>query len=372
VPLGVFLSGGIDSSTIAYYAQKNSNQKIKTFSIGFEDKSFDESDYANQVAKFLNTEHYHQNFTPNDLLNSINQIAKINDEPFADASIIPTYLLSKFTRNSVTVALSGDGGDELLAGYPTFQAMKFARMYRYLPKLLRETIKRTVNILPISHDNFSFDFKVKKTLSGYEYPLEIQNQIWLGAFNPQENKNIFSSEISNQINFNQSFSETNEFVEQAKKKSLENRIIYLYLKQYLSDDILTKADRASMFASLEVRAPFMDYRLVEFLNSLPYNLKLKGWKTKYALKELMKDKLPRNIINRPKKGFGVPVAKWINNELKDFTLDLLNESDIRKQGIFNYLEIKKILDEHLNKKADHRKKLWTVLMFQQWYQQWYK
>jgi len=247
VPLGIFLSGGIDSSTIAYYAQKNSNQKIKTFSIGFEDKSFDESDYANQVAKFLKTEHYHQNFTSNDLLNSINQIAKINDEPFADASIIPTYLLSKFTRESVTVALSGDGGDELLAGYPTFQALKFAKAYHRIPNLFRKVIRKAANLLPVSHDNFSFDFKVKKTLSGYEYPLEIQNQIWLGAFTPQENKNIFSSEISNQIDFNQSFSETNQFIEQTKKESLENRIIYLYLKQYLSDDILTKADRASMF-----------------------------------------------------------------------------------------------------------------------------
>jgi len=368
VPLGIFLSGGIDSSTIAYYAQKNSNQKIKTFSIGFEDKSFDESNYANQVAKFLNTEHYHQNCSPVDLLDLIDDIAEINDEPLADASIIPTYLLSKFTRKNVTVALGGDGGDELLAGYPTFQALRFAKSYRYLPRLFREAIKRTANLLPVSHDNFSFDFKLKKTLSGYDYPLEIQNQIWLGAFTPQENQNLFLPEIA--INFDQSFSETNQFIEQTKKESLDNRMIYLYLKQYLSDDILVKADRASMFASLEARAPFMDYRLVEFINSLPYNLKLNGWTTKYALKQLMKDKLPKNIINRPKKGFGLPVAKWITNELKDFTFNLLNEQTIKKQGIFNYLEIKKILDEHLNKKADYRKKLWTLLMFQQWYQQW--
>ena len=371
VPLGIFLSGGIDSSTIAYYAQKNSLKKIKTFSIGFEDKSFDESNYANQVAKFLDTEHYHQNCSPVDLLDLIDDIAEINDEPFADASIIPTYLLSKFTRQKVTVALGGDGGDELLAGYPTFQAAKFAKIYRYLPKSIRNAFQKTANLLPISHNNFSFDFKVKKTLSGYEYPLEIQNQIWLGAFTPQENKNIFSSEISNQINFNQSFSEISQFIEQTKNELLENRIIYLYLKQYLADDILIKADKASMAVSLEVRAPFMDYRLVEFINSLPYNLKLKGWTTKYALKELMKDKLPRNIVNRSKKGFGVPVAKWINNELKDFTFDLLNEQTIKKQGIFNYSEVKKILSEHLNKKADHRKKLWTLLMFQQWYRKWY-
>jgi len=215
------------------------------------------------------------------------------------------------------------------------------------------------------------DFKLKKILSGYEYPLEIQNQVWLGSFTSQENQGLFSQEIANQIEFNQSFSELDQFVEKNKGQPLENRLIYLYLKQYLSDDILTKADRASMFASLEVRAPFLDHRLVEFINSLPYNLKLKGLTTKYVLKQLMKDKLPDNIISRPKKGFGVPVAKWINNELKDFTFDLLNKRDIEKQDIFSYPEIKKMLNEHMDKKVDHRKKIWTLLMFQGWYRRWY-
>jgi len=371
VPLGIFLSGGIDSSTISYFAQKNSPQKIKTFSIGFTDKSFDESSYAAQVAKHLNTEHYHQECGPRDLLDLIDDVFQINDEPFADASIIPTYLLSKFTRQNVTVALGGDGGDELMAGYPTFQALKFAKIYRYFPRAFRKLIFKTVGLLPASFDNFSLDFRIKKTLSGYEYPLEIQNQIWLGSFTSQENQGLFSQEIANQIEFNQSFSELDQFVEKNKGQPLENRLIYLYLKQYLSDDILTKADRASMFASLEVRAPFLDHRLVEFINSLPYNLKLKGLTTKYVLKQLMKDKLPDNIISRPKKGFGVPVAKWINNELKDFTFDLLNKRDIEKQDIFSYPEIKKMLNEHMDKKVDHRKKIWTLLMFQGWYRRWY-
>ena len=371
VPLGVFLSGGIDSSAIVYYAQKNSSQKIKTFSIGFTDKSFDESNYANQVARFLKTEHYHQNCSPADLLGLIDDIAEINDEPLADASIIPTYLLSKFTRQKVTVALAGDGGDELLAGYPTFQAMKFAKIYRYLPRTVRNIFQKTANLLPVSFDNFSLDFNIKKILSGYDYSPEIQNQIWLGDINLQQSQKLFSSTIANQINFNKSFSELDQFIEDINDQSLENRIIYLYLKQYLSDCILTKTDRASMFASLEVRAPFMDYRLVEFINSLPYDLKLKGLKSKYVLKKLMKGKLPDNIINRSKKGFGIPVAKWITHELKDFTFDLLSESSIKKQGIFDYSEIKKLLDEHLSKKVNHRIKLWTLLMFQQWYRKWY-
>jgi len=370
VPLGIFLSGGIDSSTIAYFAQKNSLQKIKTFSIGFTDKSFDESAYAEQAAKFLGTEHEHQTCAPTDLLNSIDDIAKINDEPLADASIVPTYLLSKFTRQKVTVALGGDGGDELLAGYSTFLALKFAKLFRYLPRAIRKIIQKTANCLPVSFDNFSLDFKIKKILSGYDYSPEIQNQIWLGSFTPKENQKLFLPEIAEQINFKQSFSEINQFVDKNRNESLENRLIYLYLKQYLSDDILVKADRASMFASLEVRAPFLDYRLVEYINSLPYNLKLRGWTTKYILKQIMKDKLPANIINRPKKGFGLPVAKWITKELKDFTLDLLNEQSIKKQGIFNYQEIKKLLEDHLTKKADHRKKIWTLIVFQMWQEKW--
>ena len=371
VPLGVFLSGGIDSSAITYFAQKNSSNRIKTFSIGFTDKSFDESAYAAQVAKFLNTEHYHQNCTPTDLLNSIDDIGQINDEPFADASVIPTYLLSKFTRQKVTVALGGDGGDELLAGYPTFQALKFAKLFRVLPKITRKTIQKAVDYWPASFDNFSLDFRIKKLLSGYDYSPEVQNQIWLGSFTPLQNQKLFLSDIANQIDFNQSFSKLNQFVEEVKDQSLGHRLIYLYLKQYLTDDILVKTDRASMFTSLEVRAPFLDYRLVEFVNSLPYHLKLKGWQTKYLLKQVMKDKLPDNIINRPKKGFGLPIAKWVTNELKDFTFDLLNEKDIKKQGIFNYPEIKNILNEHMDKKVDHRKKIWTLLMFQQWYKQYY-
>lgn len=370
VPLGVFLSGGIDSSTIAYYAQKSSSEKIKTFSIGFKDKTFDESNYAKQVADFLKTEHYHHNFSANDLLDSIEEIAQINDEPFADASIVPTYLLSKFAREKVTVALAGDGGDELMAGYSTFQALKIVKIYRFLPNFTKKTFKDLADLLPVSFGYFSFDFKLKKLLSGYEYPLEIQNQIWQGSFSPKENRNLFLPEISSQLSFDDSFFEIDKLLNNLEEESLENRITYLYLKQYLANDILVKADKASMFASLELRAPFLDYQLVEFINSLPYHLKLRGFTTKYLLKQLMKNKLPRNIVYRRKKGFGVPIAQWINKELKDLTFDLLNKENIQKQGIFNYLTIKKILDEHLSKKVDHRKKIWTLLMFQQWYRKW--
>jgi len=370
VPLGVFLSGGIDSSTITYYASRNSSQKVKTFSIGFDDKSFDESNYAKQVANIFKTDHHHLNCSADDLLGAMSDIAKINDEPFADASIFPTHLLSKFTRNNVTVALGGDGGDELLAGYPTFQALKLAKSIRHLPLSTITVLQKIINLIPVSYNNFSFDFKLKRLISGYEYKTEIQNQIWLGSFNTQENKNLISSGVLSSIDFNKSFFELEKLLDKIKDQPLENRLIYLYLKQYLADDILVKADRASMYNSLEVRAPFLDYRLVDFINSLPYELKLKGFTTKYLLKELMKGKLPDNIINRSKKGFGVPVANWLNSELKDFTDDLLSPDYIRNQGIFNSTYINQILVEHRNKKADHRKKIWTLLMFQVWYNNW--
>jgi asparagine synthase (glutamine-hydrolysing) len=371
VPLGIFLSGGLDSSTIAYFAQKNSDEKIKTFSIGFSDKSFDETGYSQQVADFLHTDHYHRNCTPEDLLAAVPAIAQINDEPLADASVIPTHLLSNFTRQEVTVALSGDGGDELLAGYPTFLAMKLAGYFRATPKFSRDFLKLLADFLPVSFDNFSFDFKLKRLLSGYEFIPEIQNQIWLGSFTWREQQKLFFSEIRPKITADAIWSELNNLLSKIQGQPLGNRLTYLYLKQYLADDILVKADRASMFNSLEVRAPFLDYQLVDFLNSVPYQLKLKGFTGKYLLKELMKDKLPADIVYRPKKGFGIPVAKWLNQELKSWTDELLDSQFIKKQGIFNSEYVKQILTEHRSHRVDQRKKLWTLLIFQTWYRHWF-
>jgi asparagine synthase (glutamine-hydrolysing) len=372
VPLGVFLSGGIDSTSIAYYAQKNSSEKIKTFSIGFTDKSFDESKYARQAAKFLRSDHYEKILEPKDCLDLIPQVNSFLDEPLADASIIPTYLLSKFTREKVTVALSGDGGDELLMGYPTFQAHQLGRFYQYLPDFLKKgIISPLVNRLPASLNNISFDFKLKKFISGYDYPPEIRNQIWLGSFTPADFEKIFSPQVYQMIKSANHFDDIENYLELIKKEPLENRLIYLYLKNYLQDDILVKTDRASMANSLEARAPFLDYNLVEFVNSLPSQYKLRGWQTKYIFKKLLKDKIPKNIVYRPKKGFGMPVAKWIRNELKDFTLSLFEEKKIKEQGIFNYSYLNQLLKEHFSGRRDNRKLLWTLMIFQMWQERWF-
>jgi asparagine synthase (glutamine-hydrolysing) len=363
VPLGVFLSGGIDSSSVvAMMAELMPPDRIKTFAIGFEEKSFDESAHARRVAGFFGTDHREQILQSKTLLDMLPEVAAFLDEPLADASIIPTYLLSKFTRQHVTVALGGDGGDELFAGYPTFQAHRVAAFYK-IPRVLHERVIRPLaECLPVSSDNFSFDFKVKRFLRGMGLRPEIRDQFWMGAFTPAEQQALLQGPATE-------IDEYEDVVEAEKNCASINsmeRLIYLYCKFYLQDCILTKVDRASMACSLEARAPFLDYTFVEFANAIPFHLKLKGLTGKYILKKAMQGKLPPEILGRGKKGFGIPVAKWFQNDLRELLLDLLSESRLRRQGLFNPAEVTRLVDEHLRGTRDNRKQLWTLLIFQLW------
>ncbi len=375
VPLGILLSGGIDSSTVAYYAQKNSIKKIRTFFISFTDKTYDESQYSEQVAKFLGTEHYSQVLKPEQALELIPEIYRLLDEPMADPSLIPTYLLSKITRQQVTVALGGDGGDELFAGYDPQIAHKIVKYYEFLPEFLRRSINKTliqaVSLLKVSYSNLSFDFRLKKLLAGLDYPVHLRHQVWLGAFPPTARENLFTAEAKNNFEANRLFEDLEKHWARFPEESTENKLLYLDFKQYLQDDILTKVDRASMYNSLEVRAPFLDYQLVDFVCSLPFEYKFRNWERKYLLKKLMVDKLPKEVIYRKKKGFGIPLAKWINKELKEATLELLNKSSIERQGIFDHVYIQGLLDEHFNGRRDNKKLLWALMVFQMWYQNYY-
>jgi asparagine synthase (glutamine-hydrolysing) len=372
-PLGVFLSGGLDSSAIAYYAQKNTAEKIKTFSIAFNEDSFDESKYARKVARFLKSDHYEERLNSKKVLELIPQIADLLDEPMADSSIIPTYLLSKFTKKYVKVALGGDGGDELFCGYDTFVAHKVADVYEKIPLLLRKKIiEKIIKILPVSFKNISFDFKAKRFIDGFYGEKKYRDQRWMGAFNNEQMKLLFSKGFQEQAEINNIFDDIDNYNSRHHIDDFFNQLIYLYLKMYMMDDILVKVDRASMFASLETRSPFLDYKLVEYIYSLPNNLKLKGLKTKYILKKLMEGKLPNDIIYRKKKGFGTPIAMWLSAELKPLVLDLLSRQRIERQGIFNYEYINNILNSHFSKKADNRKQIWALLVFQLWWDKWYK
>lgn len=373
VPLGIFLSGGIDSSIIAYYAQKNSTSKIKTFSIGFKESSFDESFYARRVAKYLGTEHSEEILDSRDSLELIPQIAELLDEPMADSSIIPTYLLSKFTAKNVTVALGGDGGDELFCGYDTFVAHRIADFYEKVPSLIREKVfSKIVNSLPTSFNNISLDFKLKKFFSGFLEDKMYRNQVWLGSFDRNERAELFTNEKWEEIKNCNEFEDIDNYLNTFDGDDENNQLIYLYLRMYMMDQVLVKVDRASMYNSLEVRTPLLDYRLVDYVNSLPYHMKIRGLTTKYILKKTMEGKLPNEIIYRKKKGFGVPVAEWLLKELKPMVLELLCEEKIRKQGLFNYQYINKILQEHFSRKKDNRKRIWALIVFQFWYEKWFE
>ena len=317
------------------------------------------------AAKFLNTEHHSAKFGARELLDALPQITELMDEPLADGSLLPTYLLSKWTRKHVTVALGGDGGDELFAGYPTFQAHKLVGVYNKMPSPFRKLFKRAVLLLPTSYNNISLDFKLKKFLADTESEICHRNQIWLGSFTPDMQNDFFLQKSLGNI-----WEELENHLLNIKEESPENQLLYMYQKQYLRDQVLVKVDRASMMNSLEVRAPLLDYTLVDFVNSMPYNMKIKGWTTKYIFKRLMADKLPKKIVYRAKKGFGMPIGKWLRDELKEMATDYLSEARIKQGGLFSYPYVKKLLDDHFFGRADNRKYLWTLLCFEMWREKW--
>jgi len=368
VPIGSFLSGGIDSSTISYFMARSHPDKIKTFSIVFDDPSFDESRYFRMISGGLGTDHHERVMTSKDLLNAIPAVFNFLDEPLGDASIVPTYLLSGFTKENVTVALSGDGGDELFAGYPTYIAHNIARYYkRFIPEILhKRVILPLVRAIPVSFDNISFDFKLKRFMEFALLPPHLRNVFWLGSFVPDEIRDLLQDDYTNW-----DFIEKQAIIpemEHCPHETEKMQIADFHL--YLPEDILTKVDRASMACSLEVRIPFLDPRIIEFVWSLPFSMKLRGLKTKYILKNAMSNLLPQTVIRRRKKGFGIPVAKWFSSELKEMLMDTFSESRLRNDGIFNRRYIQKLLSEHFSRRADHRKKLWTLFVFQNWMERW--
>lgn len=365
VPLGAFLSGGIDSSSVvAMMAAELPAELVKTFSIGFGERSFDESDHARRVADHFRTDHHEDVFTASTLLDLLPDVVDFLDEPLADPSVLPTYLLSRFTRQSVTVALGGDGADELLAGYPTFPADRVARLYRVPDSVHRRLLLPLADKLPTSTDNFSFDFKVKRFLRGAGSSADVRHPLWLGAFTPSEVGDVLVRDTADPL------AEQRAFFESAPTKDKIERLVYLYAKTYLQDDILVKVDRASMACSLEVRAPFLDSELVEFLGRVPPRLKLRHFDTKHLLKRAMKGALPEGIADRPKKGFGVPVAEWLKGDLREALRDELSPARLRSQGIFEPVEVQRLVSEHLAGRRDHRKPLWTLFVFQLWHRRW--
>lgn len=371
VPLGIFLSGGLDSSTIAYYAaraKQAEGKKIHTFSIGFSEASFDESRYAIEVAKYLDAIHHRKMLSGEDSLKVIPEIFSSLDEPIADASIVPTYLLSRFTKEHVTVALGGDGGDELFAGYPTFQAERMLSAYRMLPKIIRQGIVAPmVAHLPSTFGNFSLEFKLKKFLDGAEEENMVRRHMrWLGTFNEAERAKLFTNDTWRSLKNSNVYHEAEQAFAGSNATDECNKLLFAYQRSYMMDQVLVKVDRASMQVALETRAPFLDHTLVEFANRLPYQYKLHGMTTKYILKKLMDGKLPPDIIYRKKEGFGVPIGRWLQGPLCTWAEELLSEEKLHDGVPFDPRYARVLFAEHLSGKHDHRKKLWNILVFLEW------
>ena len=368
VPLGVLLSGGVDSSTIAAMAVRSSSEAVKTFSISFAESSFDESSYARAVAKFLGTDHHEERLSANLAANLVSEIGAFMDEPFSDPSLVPTYLLSRFTRKHVTVALGGDGGDELFAGYEMYVGHRWAEIYKHVPGVVRsKLIEPLVGLLPVKTKNLSLDYKARRFVAGANFDEVARHHIWFGSFTPEEQTHLLTSNALAHTD-GDIYKQAREMMQECDGPDLLKRMQNLDTRLYLAEDILTKVDRASMAVSLEVRAPFLDPRVAEFAASLPSSYKLRGSKTKYILKKSVDGMLPRFVARRAKKGFGVPVAEWLKMKLRPLARDLLSPERVKRAGVFNPEYVSRLQDEHERGVANHRKLLWTLLMFELWHE----
>lgn len=357
VPLGIFLSGGVDSSCLAAYAASfMAPGRLKTFSVSFNEKSYDESKYSKMASDFIGTDHYNENLSLEQSKTLLPGIASTLDEPMGDSSLLPTYLLSRATRNQVTVALGGDGADELFAGYDPFRALRLAEIYsKLIPKPVHKAIALLCGMLPVSHTNMSLDFKLKRTLRGMSYPQKTWNPVWLGPLSPKELQELFDEPVD----LEDVYSEAIDLWDACKANNLVDQTLQFYTKYYLQDDILVKVDRASMMNSLEVRAPFLDIELVDFIRKIPHQYKYRNGQTKYILKKALEKILPREIVYRPKKGFGIPVGRWLKQPFFDLT------PGNSKAGLSSDF-IHKSCHDHLSDKSDNRAFLWNYWLLKTW------
>lgn len=367
VPLGILLSGGVDSSTVAAFAAQHATEKVKTFSIGFEEDSFDESRYAHQVATHLGTEHYEATLSVETAADLISEIGTWLDEPLSDGSLIPTYMLARFVRHHVTVALGGDGGDELFAGYPMYYAHKVANAYAAVPLFIRSgLVEPVVKRLPVSTKNLSFEYKAKRFVRSSKYDIIERHHSWFGSFTQDEQSQLLTAEVREQTS-GDIYSDARALLEICDAKNKIEQMQFLDINYYMAEDILTKVDRASMAVSLETRAPFLDPRVGQFAASIPLDYKLRGSKGKYILKKAVEHLLPHNILHRKKKGFGIPIADWLKGRLNPLMHDLLDAKRLKEQGLFDSDYVAKLIAEHEKGVASHHKQLWTLLVFQLWY-----
>ena len=362
VPLGVWASGGIDSSTILHYASEAAGGRLKTFSVTFRGRSFDESRYIAEVAKQYDTDHLEFDLNDGvDLAGAIEKLTYYSDEPCADAGALPVWFLSEMSRRHVTVALSGEGADELFGGYQTYLADRYSNWLRRLPEGLRRAGLASAQRWPVSDEKIGFDYKLKRFFMGSLLSPEHAHVFWNGSFSEDEKAGFC---LQPRIQSLQAV------LDRMHAGSGLERHLRFDLQYYLADNILCKVDRMSMAHSLEVRPPFLDHRICEFALSLPTDFKIRGSRLKFILRALMNDKLPASILRRPKTGFDIPAHAWFRGVLRPLLLDTLTERAVADSGLFRWKGVKAVIDGHLNRRGNWGYHLWGLMTLLLWMRQW--
>ena len=361
VPLGAFLSGGVDSSAIVGTMAKLSDSPVKTFSIGFNEDSFNELKFARLTAKHFNTEHHEFIVTP-DLVEIVDELFWHFDEPFADPSSLPTFMVAKMARDFVTVVLSGDGGDELFAGYTRYVVDKKRNGLASLPDFMRKGLQKIAEKLP--HGAKGKNYLYNASLSATDRYIDS-----ISHFNKLHRKSLYAKEFLSKLNYDFGEAENiyRHLAESVKTGNPTDNLLYLDSKTYLPADILVKVDRMTMATSLEARTPLLDHKLIEFVQNIPTELKLKGLETKYIFKKAMEGIVPREILYREKQGFGVPINEWINSQLKERIHQTLSDAKTQQRGYFDKKYIQTLLEEHHKNRRDHSYSLWILLMLELWH-----
>lgn len=362
VPLGAFLSGGVDSSSVVATMAQLSSQPVQTFSIGFKEAKYNELEYARKVSKLYNTNHHEMILEPASV-EIIDDLINMFDEPFADSSAIPTYFVSKFARESVTVALSGDGGDELFAGYLHYaKAKHIASAMHFLPDFIKSTFGVINSILP--------DHTFGKGISYYLSKPPTQVGAYFTNFKDYEIRSLFKNEFLEELKSYSAIDVKINMLKSYNNKDIVAKNELLDINTFMVDDILTKVDRVSMANSLEVRVPLLDHDFLELAFKIPSTMKLKNGEGKYIFKKSLKPNLPKDILYRKKQGFGVPLSKWFNNDLNSYIKDELINNNGLLSNYFKPNTIAKIIEEHSHGKREFSTQIWALLFFQLWYKKW--
>jgi asparagine synthase (glutamine-hydrolysing) len=368
VPLGAFLSGGIDSSTVVALMSEASSTPVKTFSIGFEEQDFSELHHARRIAEHVGADH-HEFIVRPDALEVLPTLVEHYGEPYADSSAIPTYYVARETRRHVTVALNGDGGDECFAGYERYAAMRLAERYRRLPGLLRKNvIEQAVSLYPTSELRRSRMRDLKRFLNAAALPTVERYMRWVSVLDRGAKAELYADDFRRQLNGHDPAALLAPWFASVNGAGVVDAALMTDTMTYLPNDLLVKVDIATMAVSLEARSPFLDHHVIEFAASLPEKFKLRGLTTKYLLKRVLRKLLPAENLDRRKMGFGVPITHWLRGNLQGFLRETLLSERSLKRGLFKPAVVTRLVAEHTGRQKDHAHQLWTLLMLELWYQ----